>query len=396
MTRLIRPYRPLHARHVNRIGLMRLARLLVLVVAVVVVVAAAPAPAVAALDYRDAVDITFPVRGSVRYSNDFANPRSGGRVHRATDVFAAKGLPVLAARGGTVIWLPTSETGLSGYAIQILGDDGRTYAYYHLGPHGGRFRQAIAKGIRLGGSVTRGQRIGFVGDSGNAAGGTSHVHLELHDNRITDPYGSNRINPYASLRRAQGLSSGREGPAPAPPVASGDAVLRLGSRGPAVETWQRQLNRTRATGRLIVDASFGPATHAATVTFQKSVGLGPDGLGVVGPKTRGAMKRSLVHNSPPKPTSPRKPRRPTPRPPATTEPIAGSQLLKLGSTGEAVLRWQRKLNRSGRTNRIVSDGSFGPATHNATVNFQKSVGLGPLGLGVVGPKTRAAMRRALN
>ena len=370
-------------------------RILIATLVALAVVVGPAAPAVAA-DYRSVVDITFPARGPIRYSNDFANPRSGGRVHRATDLFGAMGTRMVAARTGTVIWLPTSEVGLSGFAMQILGDDGRTYAYYHLGPAGGRLRQAVARGINLGSRVTRGQLVGYLGNSGNAAGGAPHVHFEIHDNRVKDPYGSNRINPYASLRAAQGLSAGVSGPAPT--VSPGSDALRLGANGPAVKRWQRRLNRTRTTGRLVVDGVFGPGTHAATVTFQKSVGLGPGGLGTVGPRTRAAMSRRLANLSPSRPTPP-KPPRPTPpstrrpTPPASTS--SGSTLLRLGDNNADVAKWQRQLNRSGRTKRVSTDGAFGPATQAATVTFQKSVGLGPTGLGVVGPKTRAAMRRVL-
>lgn len=361
-----------------------------------VVVAAGPAalPAQAAGDYRGVVDITFPTTADARYSNDFANPRSGGRVHRATDLFAAAGVPVRAARGGTVIWLPQYESGLAGFAIQILGDDGRTYAYYHLGRHGGHYRDAISSKLSLGGRVARGQFLGRLGDSGNAAGGTPHLHFEIHDNAVQDPYGSNRVNPYASLRHAQGLPIGD--PDPVVPVASGPAVLRMGSRGPAVVTWQRQLNRTRATSKLVTDGVFGPGTQSATITFQKAAGLGPVGLGTVGPRTRAAMRAALRNDRPSPATRPApRPVAPAPAAPGPPSSVSPDGLLRLGDSGRPVVRWQRQLDRSRRVGNIVADGDFGPATFRATVAFQKSVGLGPVGLGVVGPKTRAAMRHVL-
>lgn len=355
-------------------------------------------PAIAAPDYRDVVDIAFPTGRGVRYSNDYANGRSGGRVHRATDIFGPFGLPIRAARAGTVIWLPRDDSGTAGFAIQILGDDGRTYAYYHLGRAGGRYRNAISGKLSLGGRVKRGQYLGRMGDSGNSAGGAPHLHFEIHDNRVQDPYGSNRVNPYPSLRRAQGLPVVDRGPAAAP-VTSGTTTLRMGSRGPAVKVWQRKLNRTRSGNKLVTDGVFGPGTQAATITFQKSVGLGPAGLGVVGPKTRAAMKRVLADAA--RPAQPKKaapkPRR-TPRrttSPATPGISKTDGLLELGEKGRHVARWQRKLNRSRRVGRVVADGQFGPGTYRATVKFQKSVGLGPAGLGVVGPKTRAAMMRVL-
>jgi hypothetical protein len=54
------------------------------------------------------------------------------------------------------------------------------------------------------------------------------------------------------------------------------------------------------------------------------------------------------------------------------------ETIRLGSKGEAVRNWQSFLG-------IKSDGSFGPVTQAATVDYQKASGLTPDG--VVGPKT---------
>jgi peptidoglycan hydrolase-like protein with peptidoglycan-binding domain len=361
--------------------------LLAVLCALAVLVAGPVASAAEAGDYRAPVSIRFPTVQSARYTNDFDNGRSGGRVHRSTDLFAPLRSPVYAARGGTVIWLPRQESGLAGFAIQIRGDDNRVYAYYHLGRPGGRFRRAIARGVTLYGHVDRGQQIGYLGDSGNAAGGSPHLHFEIQDNAVTDPYGTNRVNPYNSLRQAQGLSLDWSQPEAAAPT--GRWALTVGDRGDAVRNWQSKLNRSNRVTDIVADGIFGPGTRAATVTFQQSVGV-KDGLGIVGYKTRVAMRTLLerLDGGDPAPPAPK----PTPEP--STAPLT-PPLLKLGDEGRPVTRWQRKLNRSHRAGKIVADGDFGPATHTATVTFQKSVGLGPAGLGVVGPKTRAAMREVL-
>ena len=68
------------------------------------------------------------------------------------------------------------------------------------------------------------------------------------------------------------------------------AIIRTGSRGNAVKSWQEALNRwLTATGAstIGVDSAFGPATANATRSFQGSQGLGQDG--VVGQRTRTAM-----------------------------------------------------------------------------------------------------------
>jgi murein DD-endopeptidase MepM/ murein hydrolase activator NlpD len=194
---------------------------------------------------------------------------------------------VYAAVGGTVSWLPGRHA-TAGYSIHVRGDDGRLYAYYHLGPHNGTAAQAYAPGIAAGVTVQRGQHIGFVGDSGNAAGGTPHLHFEIHDDRVRDPYGTNRMNPFPSLTAAvqRGDVVGRTGT----PAVSRDAqralVLRLGDRGPAVSTWQQQLNAVSGAG-LGVDGIFGPATDRATRDFQRARGVTVDGI--VGPLTRRAL-----------------------------------------------------------------------------------------------------------
>jgi hypothetical protein len=71
---------------------------------------------------------------------------------------------------------------------------------------------------------------------------------------------------------------------------TGNHLLRQGSRGAAVATWQWRLRL--ALGRDIgVDEIFGPQTEAATRDFQRAQRLSVDGI--VGPRTRAAMERAL-------------------------------------------------------------------------------------------------------
>lgn len=69
-------------------------------------------------------------------------------------------------------------------------------------------------------------------------------------------------------------------PAPAPQVVAAyvppPATLRLGSRGPLVQTLQRRLNAHGAAVK--VDGDFGPATLAALLSFQAAGGLAADGI----------------------------------------------------------------------------------------------------------------------
>jgi hypothetical protein len=182
-------------------------RTAVLFAVVALVAVLLPAPAVeAAPDYEAVVDLTFPVAGENRYIDDYHQLRGGGtRRHKATDIMASYGQPVHATVGGTISMI----TGLDGnpphwgYAIYVAGDDGRTYVYIHLGRQDGPPSEAYAPGMRQGVRVERGQHIGYLGHSGNASASAPHLHVEIHDDRVTDPYGSNRLNPYPSLRAAE-------------------------------------------------------------------------------------------------------------------------------------------------------------------------------------------------
>jgi peptidoglycan hydrolase-like protein with peptidoglycan-binding domain len=78
--------------------------------------------------------------------------------------------------------------------------------------------------------------------------------------------------------------------------ASTAPVLKLGDKGPAVTTWQTQLNvwlkQTAPTQTpLTTDGTFGAATQTATKALQTAQGLAPDGI--VGPSTRHALATAL-------------------------------------------------------------------------------------------------------
>jgi hypothetical protein len=74
------------------------------------------------------------------------------------------------------------------------------------------------------------------------------------------------------------------------------------------------------------------------------------------------------------------------------EPGTGNQLLRRGDAGAAVATWQWRLVQA-LDRRLDVDEDFGPATEEATRDFQRAHGLAADG--IVGPASRAAMRRAL-
>ena len=77
---------------------------------------------------------------------------------------------------------------------------------------------------------------------------------------------------------------------------------------------------------------------------------------------------------------------------AHTPPGSGTQLLRRGDRGAAVATWQWRLHLA-LDRALAVDEDFGPATEDATRDFQRQQGLDDDG--VVGPASRAAMEQAL-
>ncbi|MFH0927918.1 MAG: M23 family metallopeptidase [bacterium] len=151
--------------------------------------------------------IIFPMQGGASFTDDFGDARSGGRVHEGNDLMAQKMTPILAARGGRVVYAPTTEPSY-GFMLTISGEDGYEYGYLHINNDTpgtddglGGLQNAYAPGISEGVHVTQGQHIAWVGDSGNAEAVGPHLHFEI---RLPD---GTAINPYPYLTVALKLDS---------------------------------------------------------------------------------------------------------------------------------------------------------------------------------------------
>jgi murein DD-endopeptidase MepM/ murein hydrolase activator NlpD len=113
------------------------------------------------------IDGPHSARGAI---GEFGAPRSGGRTHEGFDELADCGTPLIAARGGRVAKAGFDPV-LFGWFVLIDGrKTKRDYFYSHL-----RDRPLVAKKER----VRTGERIGRVGQTGNARSTPCHLHFEL-------------------------------------------------------------------------------------------------------------------------------------------------------------------------------------------------------------------------
>jgi murein DD-endopeptidase MepM/ murein hydrolase activator NlpD len=139
----------------------------------------------------------LPMQGPCWFTDDWGDPRGGGRTHQGTDLFAKVGSYVYAVVDGTLTRRAWEQPGSrSGNAWWLTSADGSgTYYFYaHLAD--------FAPGLEVGSRVEAGEIIGFMGNTGNSA--FPHLHVEIH------PNGGGPVNPYSLLRSLGGCKTGEQ------------------------------------------------------------------------------------------------------------------------------------------------------------------------------------------
>jgi len=87
--------------------------------------------------------------------------------HKGVDIFAKEGTPIKASTGGLVIY--TGNIALGGNVVLVLGAKWRIHYYAHL-------KEIHTSGFSW---VSRNEKIGSVGTTGNAQGKAPHLHYSI-------------------------------------------------------------------------------------------------------------------------------------------------------------------------------------------------------------------------
>lgn len=135
----------------------------------------------------------FPVKGAVDYSDTFGAFRADmkGHRHEGNDIFARMGTPIVAVLAGAIRY---STYGIGGNNAHLTDAHGDYFYYAHM--------VRFAAGLKSGDHVHAGQVIGYVGETGDAAGTSPHCHFEIH------PNGGAAIDPYPYLEAWRAAATG--------------------------------------------------------------------------------------------------------------------------------------------------------------------------------------------
>ncbi|MDD5422388.1 MAG: M23 family metallopeptidase [Candidatus Omnitrophica bacterium] len=120
------------------------------------------------------------IRNDAKGDGEFGAKRRNGRTHSGIDISAGVGTPVYASRSG-LLFCGNVPTGYGKY-VMIYHPDGYQTIYGHLSDWS---EYSVRK-------ARRGEIIGFVGKTGNAAGKAiqPHLHFEIKkDGAAQDPRG---------------------------------------------------------------------------------------------------------------------------------------------------------------------------------------------------------------
>lgn len=372
--------------------------------------------------------LPIPVLFGVELSNltkNFGDPRGDeSRFHEGLDILAPEGTPVASPTDAVVLRVGSGAS--SGLYVRTLNPGGESFVYMHL--------VASASDLKAGDSVKRGDIIGFVGNTGNASGGPSHLHFEIRKDGAQDPY-PRLVQTFTLEERMRGLEQalarGAAGHAAmyasrfaatlaqarTQGLAVPQAILALLDSAPAQSAPTPVASAPSANGELVFNETnakvaelqkfliaaasgeagarlaradgtgyFGAITQAALVEYQRAAGLSPSGVVDSATYTQIFALTADGDSSETLPEGESEE--------STSMPVVFLRDLELGMQDEDVRELQKFLNTRGFLVAESGDGSsgnetdyFGTFTRAALARFQAAQGIAPAA-GYFGPITR--------
>jgi transglycosylase-like protein/peptidase M23-like protein len=209
----------------------------------------------------------FPVYGPVEFGDTFGAPRADVTWHHGDDIFAPLGSPVLAVADGTLFSVGWNTIG--GNRVWLRDRVGNYFYFAHLAA----FSTLAVNGAK----VRAGDVIGFVGNTGDAAGTPYHLHFEVHPVSLLALGYDGAVDPTTYLHRWQEAQD-------------------PGAASPAGIGWSR---RTAPTAGAILVASSDISTADGLVPGSLSQALSSDET-----STAVAIPVSAAPVGPPEPNHP--------------------------------------------------------------------------------------------
>ncbi len=129
----------------------------------------------------------FPVAGPSSFGDTYGAFRGDvhGKWHHGDDLFAALGTPVVAVASGTVNRIGWRKAG--GWRLWVRDSAADEFYYAHL--------SGYSRALFHSRHVTAGQVIGFVGNTGDAFPGESHLHFEIHPRQLLRMHYDGAVDP---------------------------------------------------------------------------------------------------------------------------------------------------------------------------------------------------------
>ncbi len=183
------------------------------------------------------------------------NGKTSTGTHNGIDLVAAKGTDyIVAFESGIVTYARGDVTGSTpseGNSVYIDHGNGFKTYYFHM--------KTNSVKVKVGDLVRRGQKIGYMGSTGNSTGAHLHFGIKMN-NAWVDP------EPYLLGKKDMGVER----------MTITLRTLSQGLRGEDVKTLQQLLNAKIKAG-LETDGKFGPLTDAALRRYQAANSLAVDG-----------------------------------------------------------------------------------------------------------------------